>query len=81
MNKDYYEVLGVSKDASQDEIKKNIENFRYNTTPTEVVTQKNSKKSMKHMKTLETTRIETNMIERNRIHLQTVISILKISLV
>lgn len=31
--RDYYEVLGVSKDASKDEIKKPIEKWRASTIP------------------------------------------------
>lgn len=51
--RDYYEVLGVAKDASKDEIKKRTASFPKNTTrilTKRLMLQKNSRKSRKRTK-------------------------------
>ena len=52
--RDYYEVLGVGKDASEDEIKKHTEKKQSNITPTSTLAtkprRKNSKRQTRHMK-------------------------------
>ena len=53
--RDYYEVLGISKDASKDEIKKRIESFRKNIIQIltkKKVQMKSLKKFLKPMKFL-----------------------------
>ena len=50
MSKNYYDILGVNKDASQDEIKKILENYHSSTTLTAGAMLRNLKSLEKLMK-------------------------------